>query len=104
MEQGAAIAAYHLSEARRVYGSPVESSPAYQDAKKLLDWMGSKKLERISKSKIMNSGPNSLRKKSAIESCLKILNEHGTARVVKNKDGVQEVEINPGYLRGVKNE
>jgi len=99
MVQASQIAMYHLTEARRVYGTTGGGTPEHENAIKLLDWLAGKDFEPLAKSYIMQYSPNSTRDKVTLDAALDVLNDHGIARIVKDGNK-QMVEVNPKYIAG----
>ncbi|MBW2186924.1 MAG: DUF3987 domain-containing protein [Deltaproteobacteria bacterium] len=99
MMRASNIAMYHLTEARRAYGMVGGESPEQENANKLLDWLERKGFEPVTKSHIMQFGPNSTRDKATLDASLQILISHGIVRQVK-KGNAQIVEVNPEYVAG----
>jgi hypothetical protein len=72
MESGIAVAAWHLSEARRVIGVKRKPEKA-ADAELLLEWFLRQEDKPIDRRDILRRGPRSLRDKSCRDRALKVL-------------------------------
>ena len=82
MEAGAALAAWHLHEARRMLASIGRSGEA-ADAQALLDWLRAEP-EPPSLGRVLQFGPYCVRDKARRDAALAKLEEHGLARLERS--------------------
>jgi putative DNA primase/helicase len=83
MEGAAAIAIWHLIEARRIVGA-TKTPHEVADASLLLEWTLSRQLEdAIEPRNILRFGPPPLRERARRDAAIKVLEEKSLARLVK---------------------
>ena len=99
MEGAAAVAVWHLNEARRVIGANDKPQDA-ADAELLLVWLLRQASESIEPREILNRGPNPLRKKERRDNALKVMIEKGWVAEIKI-DGATRLTVNP-KVRGAR--
>ncbi len=97
MEAGVEIAAWHLHEARRLFGMIGRDGVA-TDAEALLSW-AMEEPEAPSMKRILQFGPSRVRAKERRDAAIAKLTEHGLARVVKEARA-ERLMVNPEW-RGV---
>ena len=102
MKSAAALAGWHLYEARRFMGE-IALDAGTSNAVKLDSWLISyckqNKVVNVSTRDIQREGPNSIRAKAILDVALEELTEAGRVRVMKDKQR-KNVEINPALLEG----
>ena len=101
IDRATKIIDWNIHEGVRYFGG-VASSQADQKAKKLDKWLidrcNQKGISGISKSEVMNRGPNSLRKVEVLDPVIEALAEKNRLRM----DGIEKTqftEINPALLK-----
>ncbi|MDD2465464.1 MAG: DUF3987 domain-containing protein [Desulfobulbus sp.] len=102
MRRAAAVAGWHLYEARRFLGEialPVQLSSAAKLDAWLLEHCRQNRVEEISTRDAQRLGPNCTREKSALDGALQELAEAGRVQIVESKRR-RLVKINPALLRG----
>lgn len=102
MKSAAAVAGWHLYEARRFMGE-IALDAGVSNAVKLDAWLigycKKNKVVEVSTRDIQREGPNCTRTKAILDVALEELTECGRVRVVKDKQR-KNVEINPALLEG----
>jgi hypothetical protein len=93
MEGAAAVAIWHLNEARRIVGTNGKPQDA-ADAELLSVWLVRQPEGRIDPRDILHRGPNSLRNKARRDAALKVLSEKRWVYEVKEGGGTQ-IMLNP---------
>ena len=102
MKSAAAVAGWHLYEARRFMGE-IALDAGVNNAVKLDAWLKGyckqNKVVGVSTRDIQREGPNCTRTKAILDIALEELSEAGRVRIVKDKQR-KKVEINPALLEG----
>jgi len=93
MEGAAAVALWHLNQARRVIGANDKPQDA-ADAELLLIWLLRQPGEAIEPREILNRGPNPLRNSERRDNALKVLIEKHCVAEIKT-DGATRLTVNP---------
>jgi len=102
MRSATIVAHWHLYEARRFMGEialPIELNNAAKLDAWLLGYCQQNRVTELSKTTIMQSGPNCVRGKRTLDPALEGLEEAGRVRVVKEGRRIL-VKINPALLGG----
>ena len=102
MRRAAAVAGWHLYEARRFLGEialPVQLSSAAKLDAWLLEHYRQNRVEEISTRDAQRLGPNCTREKSALDGALQELAEAGRVQIVESKRR-RLVKVNPALLGG----
>lgn len=102
MRQGAAVAAWHLYEARRFLGEialPAQLNSAAKLDDWLLEYCRQNRVAEVSTRYIQRLGPNCTREKITLDGALYELTEAGRVRVVESKRR-RLVMVNPSLLGG----
>lgn len=102
-EAASRIVAWHLNESRRFFGE-LAMPKELADAARLDAWLivhcNRERTNVVATKTVQQFGPNGIRERSVIESCLRDLGELDRARLVV--DGRRKlVHVNPALLRGV---
>jgi putative DNA primase/helicase len=102
MRRAAAVAGWHLYEARRFLGEialPVQLSSAAKLDAWLLEHCWQNRVEEISTRDAQRLGPNCTREKSTLDGALQELAEAGRVQIVESKRR-RLVKVNPALLGG----
>jgi hypothetical protein len=97
IENAAAVAVWHLNEAKRLIGA-MEKSQAVLDAELLLEWMIKQPSGPIEPRRILNAGPAPLREKRRRDAAITLLRD--TTHLFSDSSG--KLFLNPKLLRGPK--
>ena len=99
-ESASSIAAWHLTEARRFFGElalPAEMADAVRLDTWLIEYCRKQRTHLVPVQKVQQFGPGGLRRKPAMETAVRELEELGRARM--GKEGRSKViEVNPALL------
>jgi hypothetical protein len=104
MQRAAAIASWHLYEARRFMQEiavPTETINALKLDAWLIGYCRENRVTEINRRTIQQSGPNCIRSKEVLNGAIEALIEAGRARLVKSGKA-KIVQINPALLNEVK--
>lgn len=103
MTNGALIAQWHLSEARRFLGElamPAELVAPMRLEKWLLNYCKQRGIDRVSTREVQQGGPGSLRKQDKLNQAIQVLAEHGRCRLVS--EGKKKlIQIRPELLQAL---
>jgi putative DNA primase/helicase len=99
MQRASTLAAFYLDEARR-FSAETDQPEGLRHAMRLEQWLRTRCRERrclrVSRTEVMQYGPNALRRKSRLDEAIVVLNN--CHRVREGHGG--QIEINPALLAG----
>jgi hypothetical protein len=99
MEGAAAVAIWHLNEARRIIAAQRLVSQIVSDAELLIDWLLHQQ-GFVTPRDILNRGPSPLREKKRRDDALNLLGEKHHLRECKKKRSETKLAINPKLKDG----